>query len=37
MDIYSDTFCPFLFSALFCLIYPPFYLSLAILIVLDGI
>ena len=36
MDIYGNTFYPSLPLILFRFIYPPFYLSLAILIVLNG-
>ena len=36
MDIYGDTFYPSLSLVLFCLIYPSFYLGLAILIALNG-
>ena len=36
MDIHGDTFYLFFPSAFFHLIYLPFYLGLAILIVLDG-
>ena len=37
MDIYGDPFYPFLPLVFFRLIYPLFYLGLAILVVLDGI
>ena len=36
MDIHGNIFYPFFPLAFFRLIYPPFYFSLAILIVLDG-
>ena len=37
MDIYGDIFYLFLPMVFFCLIYPLFYLGLAILVALDGI